>query len=165
MKTRNTLYALLVALIVLASASLACGSSNTGTKVDTKSTTQSATAAPAKVEAYKAGDVVQVQDHTIVLNKAEVQGGVLKANFTIENKGSQDLAVSSMMSFSAKDSEGSKLEQAIMDCSSSSLDGKVLPADKLKGDICWKAPTGDTFKIYYEASLFGSGAIVWEVKK
>ena len=165
MKTKIMLYPFL-ALIVLALASLACGSSNTGTKVETsKSTTQSATTAPAKVDVYKAGDVVQVKDQTIVLNKAEVQGGMLKANFTIENKGSQDLNVSSMLSFSAKDSEGSKLEQAIMDCGSSSLDGKVLPADKLKGDICWKASTGDTFKIYYQASLLGSGAVVWEVKK
>ena len=101
-----------------------CGSDNTGTKVETlKITAQSAaTAAPAKVAVYKFGDVVQVNDQTIVLNKAEVQGGMLKANFTIENKGSEDLAVSSMISFFSKRQRRIEAaEQDIFDCGSSLL--------------------------------------------
>jgi hypothetical protein len=116
---------------------------------------------------YSIGDVIQVQDHTIVLNSAEFQGDVLKANFTIVNNGSEELNVSSMLSFYAKDSEGTRLEQAIFDCGSS-LDGKVLPGDRLRGDICWSSAnkdTLDTVRIYYEAELFGSGAVVWEVSK
>jgi hypothetical protein len=161
MSIKNTVYPLL-ALAVLVGASLACGDSNTGTKVGT---IQSETAAPAKIEVFRVGDVVQANNHTIVLNRAGVQGGALKANFTIENTGSDDLAVSSLLSFSAKDSEGSKLEQDIFDCGSSSLDGKVLPGDKLKGDICWKTSAAGVFRIYYEPSLLGSGAVVWEVRK
>jgi hypothetical protein len=69
-----------------------------------------------------------------------------------------------MLSFTAKDSEGTKLEQEIFDCGSG-LDGKVLPGDKLKGNICWSGATTNTVKIYYEAELFSSGAVVWEVTK
>ncbi len=152
----------LLATVVLVAASLACGSSNTGQKVGESGT--SPTSAPPTVEVYQAGDIIQVGEHTIVLNSAEFQGNVLKANFTIENKGSSDLTISSMLNFEAKDSEGTKLEQEIFDCGPG-LDGKILPGDKLKGDICWSGAVTDVIKIYYTAELFGSGAIVWEVKK
>ncbi len=115
-----------------------------------------------KTTIYKVGDIIKVQDHTIIMNSAEAQGSSLKANFTIENGGSDDLAVSSIMSFSARSADGTKLEQDIFDCGSG-LDGSVLPGDKLKGNICWKGAAAGA-RIYYEGSLFGSGAIVWQVQ-
>lgn len=151
-----------VAILILALAALACGSSQGGTKVEEKGTSPTATAVT--VQTYKIGDVIQVKDHTITLNSVDFSGNVLKANFTVENKGSSDLAVSSAMSFNAKDTEGTKLEQEIFECSPL-LDGKVLPGDKSKGNICWKGAVNGPFRIYYEASLFGSGAVVWEVSK
>ncbi len=162
MKRNLTLYAF-IAIAVLGLSSLACGSSssNEGTLIGTQAPV--ATSAPPQVKIYNVGDVIQAKDHTIVLNSAEITGDKLKANFTIENKGSSDLGVSSMLSFSAKDSEGTKLEPDIFDCGSS-LDGKILPGDKLKGDICWEGATNKPIKIYYESSLLGQGAIVWEIK-
>lgn len=158
---KEKLYPLLV-IVALVGASFACGGSNTGEKVGEQG--QSATSPPPTLAVYRVGEVIQVEDHTIVLNSAEFQDNVLKANFTIENNGSEDLNVSSMLSFSAKDTEGTQLEQEIFDCGSS-LDGKVLPGDKLKGDICWKGAATESIKIYYEASLFDSGAVVWQVSK
>jgi hypothetical protein len=67
------------------------------------------------------------------------------------------------MSFTAKDSGGTKLDQDIFNCGSS-VDGKVLPSDKVTGDICWTATTLP-IKIYYEPDLFGTGATVWEITK
>lgn len=153
---------LIVVIITLGLATLACGSDQSGEKVDEK---EVATKPPPKVETYKAGDVIKVKEHTIVLNEATISAGILKANFTVENKGSEDLNVSSLLSFNAKDDEGSKLEQEIFDCDTSSLDGTVLPGDKLKGSICYKGATATPIKIYYEASLLGSGAVVWEVSE
>lgn len=153
----------MIALGLLVLVTLACGSSSTGLKID-ETTTNPPTSAPPQVEVYKIGDVIQVGDQTIVLNSAEFQGNKLVANFTIQNKGSNDLTVSSMLSFTAKDSVGTKLEQNIFDCGSG-LDGKILPGDKLKGNICWNGATTNSVKIYYEAELFSSGAVVWEVTK
>jgi len=114
-----------------------------------------------KVDTFKVGDVVQVNEHTVVLNEATFEGEVLKANFTIENQGDSDVSVSSMMSFSARKRDGSQLEQEIFNCGSS-LDGDVLPGDKLRGDVCWSgASPDDEIKIYYEADLFGQGSVVW----
>ena len=164
MQNKRLLVYPLLALAMLILATLACGSDSSGEKVG--EATPGAPAEPPKVEVYDIGDIIQVGDHTIVLNSAEFRGNVLEANFTIENQGADDLNVSSLLSFTAKDNEGSKLEQEIFDCGSSGLDGKVLPGDKLKGSICWSGVSAtDSVKIYYEANLFGSGAVVWEVKK
>ena len=136
---------------------LACGGSNAGSRVGTSIPP----VATVGTQVYAIGDVVQVKDHTIALNSAEVTGGILKANFTIENKGTADVAVSSMMSFSAKNGDGTKLDLEF-GCGAS-LDGKVLSGDKLKGDICWRG-AAKPVKVYYTASLLGSGAVVWEIK-
>lgn len=151
----------LILITLLVAFALACGTSNTGTKLESKP--DAPTSTPVPIQTYKVGDLIQVENHTIVLNSAELKSGRLQANFTIENKGSSELAVSSLLSFEAKDTEGVKLEQDIFDCSPG-LDGSVLAGDKLKGNICWKGATVDTVKIYYKANVFGSGAIVWEVK-
>ncbi len=70
-----------------------------------------------------------------------------------------------MLSFEAKGSDGTKLEQDMFNCGSSSFNGKILQGDKLRGDICWTEVATDTVKIYYTANVFGSGATVWEVTR
>ena len=142
---------------------LACGTSNAGTQIGTSAPSAKATAAPAKTKIYKVGDLIEVEEQTIVMNSADIVENVLKANFTLTNKGTDDENVSSLLSFSAKDSEGVKLDASIFDCGST-LNGKVLPGEKLRGDICWKTTNDKPFRIYYEANVFGSGAIVWEIE-
>ena len=119
--------------------------------------------APTQVEVFLIGELVNVQDHTIRLNSVEYLGTVLVTDYSVENLGDADVDMSSMLSFEAKKSDGTQLDQEFMDCGTSSLDGKVLPGDRLRGNICWVgASTEDGIKIYYEADLFGEGAIVWE---
>jgi hypothetical protein len=114
---------------------------------------------------YVVGDIIELQDHTITLNSIEINGNILKANFTIENTGSQDVNVSSMLSFYAKDSDGVKLEEDYFNCGSSSLDGTVIPGDKLKGDICFKLGDNKDIRFYYENNIFGYGAVVWKAEQ
>lgn len=155
-------YIYVIPLIALILASLACGESSSGTKVDEVVQKTTAATAPAVLQTYKVGDVIAVKDHKITLNSATYAGEILKANFTIENNGAEDMSVSSLLEFSAKSDDGTKLDASMFDCGSS-LDGKVLPNDKLKGDICWKLTTPGNVKIYYESGVFSSGATVWAV--
>jgi hypothetical protein len=150
----------LFTVLAMVLVTLACGTSNTGEKVGESS---SPTTAPAKVEVFKAGDTIKVEDYTITMDSAQVQGSKLLANFTIDNtSGTKEQAISSMMSFSAKDTDGNKLDFSF--CDGSQLDGTVLVGDKLKGNVCWDGVRTDSIvKIYYVASFLGSGAIVWEV--
>jgi hypothetical protein len=117
-----------------------------------------------KVNVFKPGDLVEVRDHTIKLNETAFNGNVLQANFTIENTGSEEINVSSLLSIYAKKKDGSKLEQEFFNCGTS-FDGTVLPGDKLTGDICWKgASPEDGIRIFYETDFFGEGAVVWDVE-
>ena len=136
---------------------LACGSSNQGQKVD------GGDQAPApEVTIYAPGDTVQVESHTIVLNEARFEGDVLHADFTIQNQGSDELNVSSLLNFSARAEDGRKL--AVTLSCGPMVDGKVLTGDRIRGEVCWKDATAPV-KIYYRANLIGEGAVVWEVKE
>lgn len=172
-------------LLVLMLAILACSSSsNEGTKVgevdassvpttvddvlendasDTPATNTSPavpSATPGK-SVYTVGDIIAVQDHTIVINSVSYINGVVKINFLIENKGASEITVSSLMSLNAKTTEGVVLEQMYFDCGSS-MDGTIISGDRLKGDICWELPQAEQFKVYYESNFLSSGAVVWQ---
>lgn len=117
-----------------------------------------------QMEVFAVGNVVKVKEYTIVLNQVTWKGDLLQANFTIENPGNVEVMVSSMGSFYARKRDGSTLAQEIFGCDSS-LDGKVLPGDRLKGNVCWSgANADDGIKIYYRDDLFGKGAVVWRVE-
>jgi hypothetical protein len=168
-----------LAIVALLFVSLACGSSNEGRVVTQAAPASEQTTVPSSevaapeetepvneskpsLEVFEVGDLIEVEDHAIRLNGVKYQGTILVANFTIDNLGSDDVSVSSLISFSAKKADGTKLDQEYFDCGDSGLDGSVLPSDKLRGDICWSgADPADGIRIYYEASLFGQGAVVW----
>jgi hypothetical protein len=108
---------------------------------------------------FKAGDIVDAGDHKITLNSLTLENGVLKANFTIENDGTEDVNVSSLASFAARNHDGTPLSLNIFECGSS-LDGTVIPGDKLKGDICWEGAVAGA-RVYYAGSLFSSDTVIW----
>lgn len=149
---------------VLALAAMACVCSSTPTTPPEK--IGEATTAPSVpvVTIYKVGEIIQIGSSTITLNSATFNGAILDTNFTIENNGTEEMAISSIISFSAKDDSGTKLEEEIFDCGSS-IGGSILPGDKTKGSVCWKGFTSDTVKIYYTPDLFSSQTVVWEVSK
>lgn len=115
----------------------------------------------ASAASHVVGEVVKGDGFEVVLNKAEFIGNKLKANFTISNKGNKDLKLS-ILSYEAKNDDGSKLHQEII-CGTSA-GGTVLPDDKLKGDVCWDGAVSPV-KLYFKSTLFGGSTIVWEVKK
>jgi len=155
-----------LAAALLLAASLACGSSNTGVQIGTQSPGDSGAAASAAPQTiYHIGDVIQLSDHTILLESAQFVGGQLQATFAAENTGSEDVNISSLLSFDARLLDGTQLEQEIFDCPGGQFDGKVLPGDRLKGSVCWTGATADAAKIYYTPNLFGSGATVWEITR
>jgi hypothetical protein len=159
----NKKYLFTIAISALVISMLACGTATAGGQVVSTSSGPTATTAPMQVN--KIGDVVAVGTQTITLNSAKVTASEVQANFTVENTGTSSLVVSSIASFEAKTSDGTKLDQDMMGCSSGSMDGTVLAGDKLKGDICWTGAITNSVKIYYTPELFGGTVIVWEVTK
>ena len=154
---------LVFAISVLIISTLACGTATAGGQVVSTAGGPTATTPPMKTN--KIGDVIQVGTQTITLNSVQVTGSEVQANFTVENTGTSSLVVSSLASFEAKTSDGTKLDQDMMNCSSGSLDGTVLAGDKLKGNICWTGTITDSVKIYYTPEIIGGTVVVWEVSK
>lgn len=162
---------IIIILVLSLSISLACGSSNEGTKITTEPSETSGNTETSETQEtessarsiFEVGDLIDVEEHTIRLNSIEYKGTTLVANFSVENNGDSDISISSMLAFSAKKEDGTKLDQEIFDCEASGLDGSVIVGDRLRGSICWsEANPDDGIKIYYEASMFGEGAVVWE---
>jgi hypothetical protein len=116
-------------------------------------------------EIFGVGDVIQAGNLTVVLNSVEFQGNILVANFTIENKGSEETTISTLIQFSAKDADGSDLEEEIFECGSSSIGGSILPGDKSRGNVCYKNVRTDNARIYFEPDFLSSQTVVWEVSK
>jgi hypothetical protein len=113
---------------------------------------------------YKVGEAIDFGGATITLNTAAIQpDNILFTEFLIENKGTKNLDISSMLMFNARNSDGTKLDQEFVNCGSS-LDGTILPGDKLKGNVCWNKAADDV-KIYFQPALFNDTIIVWEIKK
>lgn len=113
------------------------------------------------LKSFAKGDVVEINNLTISLVEITIVNGRLTATFLIENIGTEELIISSFLSFDAKDSNGASLEMDIFDCSPG-LDGTVVAGDMLRGSICWIG-AAYPLTLYYDASLFGSGTIVWEL--
>lgn len=75
-------------------------------------------------------------------------------DLTIENNGDDTLAISSIMSFSLKDSEGEQGEYALLtDSITSQLDDEIMAGDKLKGQIAFDVKDSEAYYFYYEDSL------------
>ena len=75
-------------------------------------------------------------------------------DLTIENNGSEELNISSMMSFDLKDSNGERGKYALLtEAISSQLDGSIMSGDLLKGQIAYDVKDSDTFNFYYLDSL------------
>jgi hypothetical protein len=184
---KSNLKGIMFFVLLFTLVSLACGGSNTETKVGTSEVAQptatsevaqptstsevvqptatSEVAQPAVPEGQsnKPGDVVSAGNQTITLNSYQYDGVNLKVNFTIENKSGEDFLVSSLAQFEASDSEGTKLDMDInLTCL---LDGVAPAGGKLEGDICWKGTDTKTVKVYYKPDILRFETIAWELSK
>lgn len=77
----------------------------------------------------------------------------LVIDVTIENTGSDELAVSSLMSFDLRDSNGEKGSYAYLDAVTSQLDGTLMAGDNLKGQIAFDVKDSESYNFYYLDSL------------
>lgn len=113
---------------------------------------------------YNEFDIVVLLDRTVMMNEATTAGGILRAVFTIENYSQKTINVSSLLEWSARNSDGEKLEINLFGCNGSSLDGSILPNDKLKGEICYTISGSPPFRIYYDHDFISSHILVWQVQ-
>jgi hypothetical protein len=109
---------------------------------------------------YEIGDVIEIDDHTVSVQEAELSNGRLEVTFLIENLGDDEMTVSSLLSFDSINEIGESLELDIFDCEPG-IDGTIIASDRTRGKVCWKGATYPA-TVIYDASFLGSGGtIVW----
>ena len=108
------------------------------------------------------GDTAEINSKAVTLNSVEITTeGLLKANFTIENRSTETTNIGIDIRFSARDVGGVVLENASAFCHQL-INAPIISRDKIRGDICWGATSSNIYKIYYE-DIFVADPIVWEV--
>lgn len=75
-------------------------------------------------------------------------------DLTIENKGDEDLNVSSLLSFNLKNTDGEEGDLNIfLNTVNTQLDGSIMPGDLLKGQIAYDVSESDNYYFYFRDNL------------
>jgi hypothetical protein len=107
----------------------------------------------ATVQAFKKGETATLDGQKVTLNEATRNGAVYVADLTVENTGTKQINVSSLVSFEARDALGNKGSFKLTE--SKGLDGTVDPGGKLRGTIGYEfAADAKGVKLYYSSAVF-----------
>lgn len=127
---------------------------------------------------YAVGETVKISNVQVVINEVKEVPGTeyykpepgnrfISADLTVENLGSVDYTVSSMMLFTLKDSTGQEYSISISGIVASggqSLDGTIVPGDKLRGLLVFEVPVGASgFVLVFVPNLLESATISFDM--
>jgi hypothetical protein len=86
---------------------------------------------------------------------------LLVLDVTIKNVSKEEQTVSSLLSFTFKDSEGQKYTDTFL-CGLTAPDGKIEAGGLLKGQSPYEAPTSQhDFTLAFEADILCGGQTIW----
>jgi hypothetical protein len=125
-------------------------------------------------EIFKVGDTVKMGDLQFTVNGVRVSEGktfkpdegnvYLMVDITVENIGSEEESVSSLLMFKLVDKDGMGYDLAISDDQQGQLDGSLAAGRKMKGEITYEVPkTINAFELEIDPSLFGDGIAVFDI--
>jgi hypothetical protein len=182
---KHKIVTIIIALIILGGIGSAMGGKkDQGTKV---AETTSANSKPAtsdtkkedskknETKTFKVGDVVQLKDFKITVNKVyNVEGNDMAApkdgnefvavDCTVENISKEEQAVSSMMMFKVVDKDGRACEYSLTGqtaANAGQLDGKIGAGRKITGVYVVEVPKGTKgLELEFDGSLISSGQVV-----
>ena len=146
----------------------------TPTKVDSKTTTDQSNAP----QTFKIGDTIQLKNFNVTVNGvrslAQDSKGFTKASegkefflvdCTVENISDKEQSISSMLMFKVVDKEGQSYNQSIFTEANGQLDGSVAPTRKIKGEYCVEVPTGKTgLELVFDSTFLSGGQVIVELR-
>jgi hypothetical protein len=116
------------------------------------------------------GEAVTVGDIVITMDQGVVANYQARVTFTIENKGSAELAIDPTTTFTIKaDSEGvavpMELDKRV--CGTKLIKGPVPAGGKVTGDVCWRGNATDTWPaqamIGFNGEPGAEGVATWKL--
>lgn len=130
------------------------------------------------LQGYAVGEIVKVDDVQIVINEVKEVPGTqyfapdegnrfISVDLTIENLGSDDFIVSSLMLFALKDDTGQEYSISISGIAASdgkSPDGTIIPGDKLRGQLVYEIPVDASgLVLIFEPNILGSSSVRFDL--
>lgn len=127
-----------------------------------------------KQQSFKVGDVVEIGSLVLTVNgvtspagtdfaKPEAGHKFLVVDVTVENKGTEAAAVSTMLQMSVKDETGQVYKVDLMAQTASggtSPDGELAPGEKIRGQVGFQTPqTAAGLVFVFDADVFGAGKV------
>ncbi|KHD34433.1 hypothetical protein NL50_17305 [Clostridium acetobutylicum] len=167
----------IIVLIILAAIGEAVGN-NSPKKVGESKTASTSTQnksdseSKSKTQTFKIGDVVQLKDYKVTVNKIRTGSGsdgmqpeqgkqYFYVDCTIENTSNEEKAISSVLMFKVQDQDGRSYDQAIPGDQNGQLDGKVSAGQKISGEYVVKVPEGKTgLRLVFDSSVLGTNGQV-----
>lgn len=128
-----------------------------------------------KQEKFNVGDTVKMGDLNFTLNGVRYEKGSdflkpdagtkwLVFDCTLENKGSESEAISSLMMFKLYDADSYTKDYAFADNIKGSLDGELGAGRKMSGEVAFTVDDGeDAWEFVFEPQVFGFGQAIFDV--
>lgn len=115
-----------------------------------------------KPSEFKVGDIIEKEKlYKVSVNKVTYKASdssefvkategkeLVYLDLTIENLSDEEMAISSMMSFELKDSDGRKQDYKLVTDLNGQLDGKVLQGEKMSGEIVYEVEKEKPINFY-----------------
>ncbi|EPY6472727.1 DUF4352 domain-containing protein [Clostridium sporogenes] len=165
----------LIAVVVVIGG-IAGGSKNDPKKVEkTSATVQSKKEENNKTKTFKVGDVVELKDFKVTVNKVYTVNGdefskpkdgneYIAVDCTLENISKEDKAVSSVAMFKVVDKDGRQCEYSVTGLTAAKagqMDGTIAPGRKMTGAYVVEVPKGTTgLELEFDGSLLSSGQVI-----
>lgn len=130
------------------------------------------------LQKYAIGETVIVDDVQVVINEVKEVPGTeyfkpeegkrfVSVDLTLENLGSTDFTVSSLLLFSLKDDTGQEYSISISGITASggkSPDGTIIPGDKLRGQLVYEIPVNASgLVLIFEPNILGSSSVRFDL--
>lgn len=130
------------------------------------------------LQKYAIGETVNVDDLQIVINEVKEIPGTqyfepeegkrfILVDLTLDNLGSDDFIVSSLLFFALKDDTGQEYSISISGLTASegkSPDGTIIPGDKLRGQLVYEIPIeASGLVLIFEPNLLGSSSVRFDL--
>jgi len=162
-----------VLILITALALIGCGETVKPEKVDPSDPSEETGGASA--EKYVVGDTVKMGDLQFTLNGVRYEKGSefwkpdegtkwLVFDCTLENKGSESEAVSSLLMFTLYDADSYTKDIAVADNLKGSLDGELGAGRKMAGEVAFTVNEGESeWEFVFEPQIFGFGQAIYDV--
>lgn len=85
-------------------------------------------------------------------------------DITIENKTNEEYGVSSMLNFELKDEDGREQDLTVFADNDGSLDGNILPNEKMTGEIAFETAKEGKLYLYFTSAIFSGKTLKFTVR-